>query len=335
MSRAPRISSAGQRTAAAASSPVGVGVAGREIGVEHAGPRALHQAHRVAGQPDAGHRLPPSCLPGAVRPAVDQLVGDVIVRLRGVEQRVADRHRHRGTDERDLRHALGMPRRAFEHRERAQRMADQRRVAGARRVEQRGQSSRRSPRPTRARRRPSGRGPAGRRRARCGRDARSSATAAPRRCGRSRRRGRRRPSAARRRSARAGVRVDLVATRSSSVARSRPPDANRRRMRVSASLPAACSARRRSSIRSSGFSRPTDRRIVPSVMPAFARSSADIRKCVVLAGWITSDFASPTLARCEKILSVSMNLRPCARVPLRSKLNTAPQPFGSSRCASA
>jgi hypothetical protein len=75
--------------------------------------------------------------------------------------------------------------------------------------------------------------------------------------------------------------------------------------------------------------------MVPSVMPAFSRSAADIRKCVVLAGWITSDFASPTFARCEKSRSDSMKRRPCSRVPLRLKLNTAPQPFGNSGCASA
>src|ERR1022692_1758731 len=72
----------------------------------------------------------------------------------------------------------------------------------------------------------------------------------------------------------------------------------------------AYKARLKSSIRSSAFSSPTESRIVPSVIPAAARFFAETRKCVVLAGWITSDFASPTLARWEKILSDSMNLRP-------------------------
>src|SRR6202030_2829444 len=71
----------------------------------------------------------------------------------------------------------------------------------------------------------------------------------------------------------------------------------------------AYKARLRSSIKSSAFSRPTDSRIVPSVMPAAASFAAETRKCVVLAGWITSHLASPTLARCEKILSDSMNFR--------------------------
>ena len=55
-----------------------------------------------------------------------------------------------------------------------------------------------------------------------------------------------------------------------------------------------------------------------------------MRKCVVDAGWITSERQSPTLARCEKIFSASMKALPCLREPLRSKLNTAPQPRGSS-----
>ena len=59
--------------------------------------------------------------------------------------------------------------------------------------------------------------------------------------------------------------------------------------------------------------------------------------CVKLgdAGWITSDFASPTFARCENNSSASMNFRPASRPPLISKLNTAPQPFGLRRCPSA
>src|SRR5580698_6729277 len=75
---------------------------------------------------------------------------------------------------------------------------------------------------------------------------------------------------------------------------------------------AAFSARLRSSIRSSGSSRPIDRRIVPSAMPAAASASASMRKCVVEAGWITSERASPTLARCENSESASMKRRPAA-----------------------
>ena len=78
-----------------------------------------------------------------------------------------------------------------------------------------------------------------------------------------------------------------------------------------ASAPAA-----RSSSRSAGSSRPTDRRIVPCVMPAAASSSSGTRKCVVEAGWITSDLASPTLARCENTRSASTKARPAARAAL-------------------
>ena len=38
-------------------------------------------------------------------------------------------------------------------------------------------------------------------------------------------------------------------------------------------------------------------RIKPSEIPAAARASASMRWCVVLAGWMTRDLASPTLAR--------------------------------------
>ena len=98
---------------------------------------------------------------------------------------------------------------------------------------------------------------------------------------------------------------------------------------------AAFRARFRSSIRSSASSSPIDSRIVPGVMPACASAASSMRKCVVDAGWITSERQSPTLARCEKIFSASMKALPCEREPLRSKLNTAPAPRGSSALASA
>src|SRR2546421_1497892 len=47
---------------------------------------------------------------------------------------------------------------------------------------------------------------------------------------------------------------------------------------------AAYKARLRSSIKSSAFSKPTESRIVPSVIPAAASFAAETRKCVVLAG---------------------------------------------------
>src|SRR5207302_9831258 len=62
---------------------------------------------------------------------------------------------------------------------------------------------------------------------------------------------------------------------------------------------AALRARSRSASRSCGSSRPIDRRTVPALMPERPRSASIIRQWVVVAGWITSDLASPTLARCE------------------------------------
>jgi hypothetical protein len=56
---------------------------------------------------------------------------------------------------------------------------------------------------------------------------------------------------------------------------------------------------------------------------------------VVVAGWITSDLASPTFARCENTRSDSMKRLPACRPPWISNENTAPQPSGSSFLASA
>ena len=58
--------------------------------------------------------------------------------------------------------------------------------------------------------------------------------------------------------------------------------------------------------------------------------SASICWCVVLAGWMTSVLASPTLARWLASRTASMNLRPAARPPLMPKLTIEPAPFGNS-----
>ena len=55
-------------------------------------------------------------------------------------------------------------------------------------------------------------------------------------------------------------------------------------MRSSRQRVAACRPRSRSQSRSSRVSSPTDRRIVPAVMPAASSSSSDNCRCVVLAG---------------------------------------------------
>ena len=161
------------------------------------------------------------------------------------------------------------------------------------------------------------RGRASRPRARCIRDARSSATAAPRRRGRSPRRARKRSSAcAAIERARSRVRVD------------RRGRATATRIAIRSALLARRAARgSRSSIRSSASSRPTDRRIVPSVMPAAFRSSADIRKCVVDRRMDHQRFRVADIGEMRKDpqrLDEPAALR--ARAARGRKLNTAPQP---------
>ena len=75
--------------------------------------------------------------------------------------------------------------------------------------------------------------------------------------------------------------------------------------------------------------------MVPWVMPPAASASSLIRKCVVLAGWMTRLLASPTLARWLNTWSDSTKALPCARLPLMSKLKTLPAPLGNSFLASA
>jgi hypothetical protein len=100
--------------------------------------RPLQQAHRVADEPYAGHRIAAQLLACAERPAVDQLERDMVVVLRGVEEHVGDGHRRGRTEQRDACDALGMSRCALEDGERSHRMADERRCADPGRIEQRG-----------------------------------------------------------------------------------------------------------------------------------------------------------------------------------------------------
>lgn len=73
------------------------------------------------------------------------------------------------------------------------------------------------------------------------------------------------------------------------------------RGRCSRRLPGVVSYRRwsrawpRSAMRSSTSSKPTDRRITPSVIPAACRALGVSRRWVVVAGCVTSDLASPRL----------------------------------------
>ena len=71
--------------------------------------------------------------------------------------------------------------------------------------------------------------------------------------------------------------------------------------------------------------REPDRRFVDAAVQPFAGESC---WCVVDAGWITSDFASPTLASSEKSLSRSMQRFARAASPRSRNVNIAPAPVG-------
>ena len=156
-------------------------------------------------------RVAAELLPGAERPAVDQLARDMVVARGGVEQVVGDGHRHRRREQRDPRDAIPGWRAAqsstdSEPSEWPTSAASRAPAASSTRGDPVGD---RLDIAASAGRRPSGRGRAGRPRARCIRGARNSATAAPRRCGRWPRRARTRSSAGPRSGGRvAGVGVD-------------------------------------------------------------------------------------------------------------------------------
>ena len=86
---------------------------------------------------------------------------------------------------------------------------------------------------------------------------------------------------------------------------------------------------------SRGSSSPTEILTRSSPTPAAARSATDICWWVVLAGWITSVLASPTLARWEARRTAAMNLAPASRPPAMPKLRMAPVPLGYSLRASS
>src|SRR5579884_797977 len=80
----------------------------------------------------------------------------------------------------------------------------------------------------------------------------------------------------------------------------------------------------RSSIRSSTVSRPMERRMKSGVTPVSYCSSGVSCEWVVLAGWMMSDLASPTLARWEKSSTLRINCLPASRPPLMPKPRIAP-----------
>ena len=89
----------------------------------------------------------------------------------------------------------------------------------------------------------------------------------------------------------------------------------------------------RSAIMSSAFSMPTERRMRSSERWAALSCSAVSWECVVEAGWMMRDLASPTLARCVKSFTLSTTFRPASRPPLTPKTTTPPKPFLRTRDA--
>ena len=76
------------------------------------------------------------------------------------------------------------------------------------------------------------------------------------------------------------------------------------------------------------FSRPIERRIVFGFMPEADNSSVVICEWVVLAGWITRDFASATLASKENNWSLSIKSWASFAVPLISNVKIEPPSLG-------
>ena len=82
-------------------------------------------------------------------------------------------------------------------------------------------------------------------------------------------------------------------------------------------------------------SRPIERRITPSVMPSRARSSSPMRMCVVVAGWVASDFESPRLFDTAISWNPFMTGNAPSFPPATSKVTTVPPPvicFSASAC---
>ena len=63
---------------------------------------------------------------------------------------------------------------------------------------------------------------------------------------------------------------------------------------------------------SSSVSSPIESRTMSGGTPAFTWSASESCRCVVEAGWITRDFASPMLARWLTNCSPSMNFTPAS-----------------------
>ena len=73
---------------------------------------------------------------------------------------------------------------------------------------------------------------------------------------------------------------------------------------------------------------PTDSRTVDEVIPLSASCSSESWLWVVVAGWMTSERTSPTLATWLNSLSALMNFAPLSRPPFSPKVNPLPAPLG-------
>ena len=76
--------------------------------------------------------------------------------------------------------------------------------------------------------------------------------------------------------------------------------------------PPSAKASSKSSLMSSMCSMPTETRTWSGVTPALFCSASVSCWWVVEAGWMTSVFASPTLARCDASFTASMNVFPAS-----------------------
>ena len=75
-------------------------------------------------------------------------------------------------------------------------------------------------------------------------------------------------------------------------------------------------------------SMPIDRRTNSGVTPVCACSSGVSCECVVVAGWMISDFASPMFARWLNSLTLLISLTPASLPPLMPKPTIAALPVG-------
>ena len=75
-------------------------------------------------------------------------------------------------------------------------------------------------------------------------------------------------------------------------------------------------------------SMPTDNRTYSGVTPVCACSSGVSWECVVVAGWMISDLASPMFARWLNSLTLLISFAPASLPPLMPKPTIAPWPSG-------